>query len=222
MTQYNFTKIVAMDRLDKEIRTSAIKISLNNITSLGSDLAIVFNDVLDSTDETLLNSIVTNHVGTPLTQPPASIEVSKIPDASPFATPTYRTKRMKTDSVVTVAPNESKEILFKLPTELYTHGGSLIVKNAEIGDYLTAEVEDIDALIPAPYRTALCEAWPIVGQYIIGEYLEVQGVYSVHRIDTAPLAAKITAGLYLSLHYNAINSGTDRQVAINYYMNKKL
>lgn len=222
MTEYNFTKIAALDRLDAEIRASSIKTSLNHSTLLGNALSVYFNAALDTDDETILNTLVTNHVANPLAQPIQTFEITKQPDPAPFATPSYRTKRMKTASIVTVAPNSTEEILFILPVELYTHGGCLVVKNAEVGDWVSAEVEDVDGLIPAPYRAALCEAWPVVSEYIIGEWVEVQGLHSIHKIDTAPLAAKITPGLYLSLHYHACNEGIDRKVGVNYYMNKKL
>jgi hypothetical protein len=151
-----------------------------------------------------------------------SSKITDMVDPHPFAQPLYRTKRMKTSAIATVAPGATNEILFQLPSELYTNGGCMIVENAKIGDYIYAEVEDVDSLIPAPYRAALCEAWPVVGQYIIGEWVEVQGQYSVHKINTAPLIAKITPGLYLSMHYVASSEGVDRKVAVNYYMNKKL
>jgi hypothetical protein len=143
-------------------------------------------------------------------------------DPRPFAQPLYRTKRHKTSAIETVTPGQGKEILFLLTSELYTNGGALVVKNAEVGDWISAEVEDVDGVIPAQYRAALCEAWPVVGQYIIGEWVEVQGVYSVHKINTAPLVAKITTGLYLSFHYHATSAGSNREVGVNYYMNKKL
>ena len=144
------------------------------------------------------------------------------PDPAPFAIPAYRTKRMKTTSIVSCDPNTNVEIAFKLPSELYSQGGNLIVQNAEFGDYITAEVEDIDGIIPAPYRAATCEAWPIVAQYIVGQWIEVSGLYSNIILDTRPLIAKLSSGLYLCLHYYATNSGTARNIGVNYFMNKKL
>lgn len=143
-------------------------------------------------------------------------------DSQPYALPTYRTKRNATSNVTTCPVNTNTEIQYQITSEVYTQGGCLIVKNAEIGDYFYAEVEDIDGVIPSPYRAALCENWPVVSTYVIKEFIEVTGTYSVNRIDTKPLVAKLTTGLYLCLHYVAVNSGVDRQVAINYYFNKKL
>lgn len=144
-------------------------------------------------------------------------------ESQPFSIPSYRTKRDAIAAPITCPKNTTTEILYPLTQELYTKGGCMIVKNPEFGDYVFAEVEDIDGVIPAPYRAAICEAWPVVAVYILKEFVEVNGSsLVVHRIDTQPLSAKITPGLYLSLHYVAVNAGLDREVAINYYMNKKL
>lgn len=222
MVLYSFTKIAALDRLEQEIRASIIKTSLNHLSLLGSDLSVYFNDTLDTVDETLLNILVTNHTATPLPNPNPTVEISKQPEPLPFAQPVYRTKRMKTGNIATCVPGGNIEILFQLTGEFYTHGGAMVVENAQIGDYIYAEVEDIDGVIPAPYRNIIAEAWPVVATYIVGEWVEVQGQYSIHKIDTKPLVAKLTAGLYLSFHYVATNVGTDRKIGINYYMNKKL
>lgn len=144
-------------------------------------------------------------------------------ETQPFAIPSYRTKRMAIAAPVLCPKNSTTEILYKLTQEFFTKGGCLIVENPQFGDYVFAEVVDIDGVIPAPYRAALCEAWPVVAAYILKEYVEVNGAtLVVHRIDTQPLSAKITSGLYLSLHYVAVNSGVDRNMLINYYMNKRL
>jgi len=143
-------------------------------------------------------------------------------DSQPFSLPTFRTKLNATPAVVTISPNTNDDIQFLLTEERYATGGTLIVKNAELGDYFTAEVEDVDGIIPAPYRAALCEAWPVVSAYIEKQFVEVQGTYTNMKIDTYPLNAKLTAGLYLCIHYYAINSGSDREVAVNYRLTKKL
>ena len=40
--------------------------------------------------------------------------------------------------------------------------------------------------------------------------------------STYTLTAKIPAGIYLCVHYYAVNSGYDRVLAINYDLTKKL
>lgn len=150
-------------------------------------------------------------------------EITKQPDPTPFAQPTYRTKRNATASVLSVAPNSDGEVAFLITEERYISGGCLIVYNAQPGDYVVAEVEDIDGVIPVPYRAALCENHPVIAKYIEKEWVKADpnGV-TVHEINTYPLNAKLSAGIYLCLHYYAANSGTARQVYINYYLTKKL
>lgn len=152
-------------------------------------------------------------------------------DALPFCQPTYRTKRAATSGLISVPVNSSAGvgIIYKLTSERYASGGVLIVENAELGDYLVATVTDYDGVIPEAYRSALCEAWPIVATYIEKEFIEVgvpgtiqAGSISRHRIDTAPLNAKITTGLYLTVRYYSVNSGLTRRMGVNYLLTKKL
>ena len=149
-----------------------------------------------------------------------SVGVTSLPEALPFAQPTYRTKRSAVASVSSCAINTSQAIDFQLTAERYVSGGKILVENAEFGDYVTASVYDLDSLIPSPYRAALCEAWPVVGEYIVKEFIDplTQSV----EVNTYPLNAKLTAGLYLRVTYFAINAGSTRNIAVNYYLTKKL
>ena len=150
------------------------------------------------------------------------VEITKQVDPPPFAQPTYRTKLNATPSILTIAPGNDSDVQYQLTQDRYVTGGSITVKNAQIGDYIVAEVEDVDGVIPVPYRTALCEAWPVVATYIEKQWIEVEGEYSVMKISTYPLNAKISAGLYLCMHYYATSVGVDREIAVNYHLTKKL
>lgn len=155
--------------------------------------------------------------------------ITSQPDPAPFAQPTFRTKRAKTSSVTSINANSSQTIDYLITADRYFFGGSIIIENAEFGDYFTAEVYDADSVIPSPYRSALCEAWPTVAVYVEGEFVEAQnpgtvtsGGVSIHHIDGRPLSAKVTAGLYMRITYYAVNSGLTRRVAMNYGAVKKL
>lgn len=151
---------------------------------------------------------------------PHVMEIEKTP---PFANPTHRTKRHAISAPVTCAKNSSTNVEYQLTYDKYCKGGTVIVKNADFGDYLTACVYDKDSVIPEAYRSAMCEDWPTVSVYIEKEYVEYLGnTYTVHRISTHPLTAKITAGLYVRLTYHAIDSGVDRTVVMNCDMTKEL
>jgi len=225
MTSYNYTKTVSLDRLEQEIRDSAIVTSLAYCEASGTALTIHMNAELSEGDETILDGIVDDHVATPLPQNEVlPVEVTSLPEPQPFAVPAYRTKRAATASLATCAANASATIDYLLTAERYVTGGKLIVENAVLGDYITAEVYDTDSVIPSPYRAAMCEAWPSVGKYIEKEWIDTSGGGSTfsHEINTYPLNAKITAGLYLRVTYNAVNSGSTRNIAVNYYLTKKL
>ena len=231
-TAYTYTKTpVAADRLEQDIRASAIVTSLASVTTLGSTLTITFRDTLIQMDQTILDTIIANHTGVPLTyaQAVTTVAVQSQPDPVPFAQPTYRTKRDAIAALVSCARNTSADIPFKVVSERYVSGGTLVVENAEMGDWVEAYVGDNDGVIPAPYRAALCEAWPVVASYIAREYVNVRepgsifpGTVSVHDIVTYPLNARITAGLYLCIVYHAVDVGLIRRVGVNYNLTKKL
>jgi len=132
---------------------------------------------------------------------PHTTEIEKQP---PFAEPLYRTKRSKTSEVLLVPPGATRSVDFILPSDLYVSGGCLIVKNGEFKDWVKASVYDYYSGIPEAYRSALCEDWPTVAEYIPGEWLKYLGeMYTTHDIDTYPLNAKITTGLSLRVTYTA-------------------
>lgn len=143
-------------------------------------------------------------------------------EAHPFAVPSYQTKHDAINELKTIAPNTSLDINFQITQERFINGGSMCVKNAEIGDYIVAEVKDVDGVLPEYVRPLICESWPTVVRYIVKKYIEVQGEYSVININTFPLTAKIPAGLYMNLVYHAVNAGTDRKFVLNYHLTKKL
>lgn len=232
MTDYTFTKTpVAIDSLEDAIRKSAIVTAYDHTIFNGpNSLTCTFKDTLSAGDETLLGTIVAAHNGVPLPTTPVVLDVAvqSIPDPTPFAQPTYRTKR-NASGVVACALNVTTVVDFQMTSTLYVSGGMLIIENAEFGDYVTAEVYDTDGVIPAPYRAALCEAWPSVAIYVLKLFIPVRvpgsvqaGSVSQIEINTYPLNAKITPGLYLRMSYTAVNSGLGRRVGMNYYLAKKL
>lgn len=232
MADYVYTKTpVAVDRLANEIAISAIVTALNNCSTLGAQLTVVMRDTLSAGDETILNEIVSAHAGVPLTivQPTQPVSVTSQPDPVPFAQPTYRTKRDTSGGITTVAKNTTGYTEFQLGAERYVSGGDVIIENAEFGDYLIAKVTDVAEIIPAPYRAALCEAWPIVATYIVKAYVPVRtpgsiqaGSMTTYSIDTYPLNAKITAGLFLEVEYHAVDVGLSRRFVVNYNLTRKL
>lgn len=224
---YSYTKSpISLDRLAQEIQTSSIVTALDHMNYFGSALDIFFKAVLSDDDKSILDGIVTNHGGTPLPSGPQSVVISapiavaSTPAALPFAQPTHRTKRDATPDIVTVPVNTPTPIDFQMTVERYVSGGEILVLNPEFGDYVTAEVYDKDSVIPSPYRAPLCEAWPSVAKYLVKQFINSSVMGTI--IDTYPLNAKITAGLYLRVTYYPTNTGADRKIAVNYHLTKAL
>lgn len=227
-TTYTYTvSPINIDQFTANIEATAIVTALDHVSAVGDEISILFKDVLSEGDELLLDAMVDAYVYAAPINPVQKVEVttqpavaiSSAPEQLPFAQPTYRTKRDATNDLVTIAPGTSEVIDYQLTAERYVQGGQLLIENAKLGDYITAEVYDKDGIIPTPYRAALCEAWPSVAQYIVKEWISPAGD---HIINTYPLNAKITAGLYLRVTYFATSDGESRKAAITYYLTKKL
>lgn len=218
ISQYTYAKTVSSDRLDFEIRTSLIVSALDHIQTSGPNVLIFFKSPLSESDFSLLSNIVDSHVATPL--PQNYVQQVAVLEQTPFAKPDFRTKRDATPSVVTVEPGSFATLDLVLTEERYVSGGEIIYRNAELGDYVTAEIVDSLGVIPAPYRAALCEAWPTVAKYVEKSWIDPQR--SSRTVDTYPLNAKIPAGLCLRVTYIAVNLGATRSVVANYHLTKKL
>lgn len=184
-------------------------------------------DLLKANTQAAYDAWIASKVQT-VQAPTQQVTVAALPEPLPFAQPTYRTKRDATD-ILTIAKNTSAVMDFLLTEERYISGGELVVENAEFGDYITASVYDVDSVIPAPYRAALCEAWPVVATYLIKRYISVRtpgsvvaGSVSENTINTYPLNARITAGIYLRFTYFAVDAGLTRRCIVNYHLTKKL
>lgn len=223
---YAYTKSpIAVDRLELEIRKSAIVTALRHATLLGTNqLTVTMADVLSSGDQAILDAVVSAHTGAPLilVVPPTVVSVATLPDSAPFAAPSFRTKWDAAPDIVVVQPNTPDFIDMVLSQEKYLYGGELIIENAELGDWISAEICDMGNVIPGPYQTLLAENWPTVAQYIVKRFIRPMTPTSTVAIDTRPLSAKVTAGLYLRVNYHPTATGVARRVVVNYFGAKKL
>jgi hypothetical protein len=148
---------------------------------------------------------------------------AKVISQPPFSEPMYRTKRNATSDPISCPANETVEIDYLITEERFVFGGEIIIKNAEFGDFLTASVYDRNSVIPELYRATVCENWPTVSEYIEKQWIPVStGNITVQSINTYPLNAKITSGLFLRITYSAANCGINRDILVNYYLTKKI
>ena len=215
---FNYQKVVVPDRLKLEIEESAITVALDYITTTATDCTIYFKGNLTQGEIDTLAALVAAHVATPL--PDNQVRPVAVVSKTVFADPEYRTKWDATSAVVEVPANQSAPVDFQLNEERYISGGMAIVKNAELGDWVEGMIYDKDNVIPEPYRAATCEGHPVVNKYVLKMY--INPILGQGEIDTAPLSAKVSAGLYVRLIYHAVNSGQTRQVVMNLKMSKKL
>jgi len=219
--QYN--KKTELSQLQNEIQSSAITIAVDYISGTETTTTVYFKANISESEEAILDGLVTAHVPQSVVEAPAEVIVAETP---PFAKPSFRTKRDATDDWVTCPSNQATVVDFLMLEERFATGGEMIFKNAKQGDYITAEVYDgyNGGIIPAPYRAALCEAWPSVAKYIKKKWVipTKADEYGSFEIDTFPLNAQIAAGLILRVTYHASSISGDREVSMNYHLTKKL
>lgn len=66
---YNYNKLVAVDRLEQEIRDHAgITTALESVSALSTAVTIKFKAVLSYPEEASLTEVINNHIATPLPQ----------------------------------------------------------------------------------------------------------------------------------------------------------
>lgn len=202
--------------------TTYTSASVEEDKKFGNDSSFI-TDLSAGKAQVIDNGIIITDIATALGLLRKEINYVYVKETPPFAEPLYRTKRDKTSQWTVCPANQSTVLDFQLTADRYVTGGKIIYKNSKEGDYITAEIHDTNGVIPAPYRAALCEAWPTVAQYI-NNWVEPTELdkYGSEKIDTYPLNAKISAGLFLRVTYHSSAVEGDRKVAVNYNLTKKL
>lgn len=71
-----YTKSANLDKLATEIRSSAITIALDNISSMGGDITVTFKAEIDATNEGRLDTLVAAHVNTPNAPEVTKVEIA--------------------------------------------------------------------------------------------------------------------------------------------------
>lgn len=93
-TPYQYTKVINLDRMTMEIRSSSIAVSLDHIQVDGTNaVTIIFRDILSTDDQTTLDTIVSTHVPIPLPENTIlSVAVQSQPALTVIAQPPYGSK----------------------------------------------------------------------------------------------------------------------------------
>jgi len=111
----------------------------------------------------------------------------------------------------TAAKDASTSIDFKVSTDkTYINGGQLLIQNATWGDWIEAQVVDIDNVLGYGSNVVL-------NQYIYKRFIH-PGLSSVQL--NLPYAGKIPQNCYLRIIYHNTSTTTDAQIAMNYYLHK--
>ena len=217
---YSYQKETDLDQLTEEIRNSDIVTALDHVDFDGTYTIVYFKASLSSNDKTILDTVVSDHVIQP-DEPklPTPVEVK---DQPPFAKPDFRTKRNGAVTWIDVLADEVKNSDFHILSELYVSGGECIVIDSKKGDWISAEVVDKDGVIPLAYRDELAEDYPTVAEYVVRANLPPKQGSSIYTLDTYPLNAKISSGLYLRIKYHASSESGTRSFISNYYLTQKL
>lgn len=111
----------------------------------------------------------------------------------------------------TITKETSQNIDFKIENgNKLIHGAIFYAKDAEIGDYVSAKVIDIDNILGYGAGTILKE-WIVKWYVIPNQQMKI----------TQDSAGEVLEGLYLRLSYTSVGTVNDVKVLVNYYLSVK-
>ena len=109
--------------------------------------------------------------------------------------------------VGTATKNTTTDLDFKVTgAKEYVQGGQLLFQNAAWGDYITAQVVDVDNVLGYGAGTVLNE-------YIKKRYVHPDIGKSELEV---PYAGLIPQNTYLRIKYTSVGTSTDVNIAVNY------
>lgn len=234
---YVYTKeLVCLSRLIEEIEASDITIALEKTATnvLGDQLTISFKTEISSAEETLLDTLVSEHDGT-LQVEDIILKTEIVNEPRIEYTKKYF---LKADCASgQVAANATANIDLKvvnkgaespiIPAETYAEkflkGGSVFGQNMEYGDYVKFQIVDIDGVLVElgeldqntfDYLKQLGGGAIIVKEYVCKHWIEPNCSTTNRIMAEAP--GRIPIGLYIRCKYTAANTGNTRNIYINY------
>lgn len=215
---------VDLDTLQDQVRNSAISISLDYINSSLSVVDFYFRAELDSTNQSMLDSIVSIHDGTPEVQDIPIVQSNILTEYIDFVESGNTTQgRFAAKSlVIDISSGESEKIVdFSWPYDIALMSGTLSVIDSMVGDEVIIEVGPntlIGALI-SPLNvgdTSVYVSDTVISNIKIGYYLELYNpsgdtgyvlgqVYSKDIANNCleigtPSDTSANAGSYVSTH----------------------
>lgn len=195
MVLYSFTKQVDVDRLTFEIQQSLITISLDHITTLGTEVDIYFKSELSSDEAVILAQIISNHVPTPLPSKDVVVpDVAQDTEKAQIFRPKYgqsgwtyqeRCFDFKTSSLYLSNFDENSNSLNDVKVSLYNSSGSLLNKYNQDGSPILDDPSYVNAI------KTIVDFEPIYDYEIIGGYIMQE------QVPTADIFVHIIAAPYI-------------------------
>lgn len=211
-----------LDAFTLELVNSNINTPLSFCNVEGDEITFVFSATLSPEYEAMFDNLLKLHDGNPIPEEtiPQSVEIIAQPEPEPFAKPSFRTKRDGAPSWIDIGPDSNLNSDYYITEERYVSGGEVLTIDAKKGDWISAEVIDIDGVLPEIYRPVLAENYPTLNKYVIRANI-LPGT-NKYVLDTYPLNAKITPGFYLRITYHTSAELGTRSFIANYYLTQKL
>jgi hypothetical protein len=193
-TTYTYEKLCATDRLTKEIQESAILTALDRIETVSSPATtnVIFKDALSEGDETILDSLVSAHVATPL---PENEVIPVKPLA--FPDPDGKRARLYGTHFADCLANDDTEIDYTVPADRLIDGAEYLLSGGQLGDYVDFEVRHPSLGLLDPF----CTRWYVKDGHAIYKlypaYIPAGLVIRVVYHNTGANPAKFALNLFL-------------------------
>lgn len=134
-SSYHYTKFVAVDRLEQEIRQSSITTALDYITLNDTELTVVFKAELSYIEQRVLTDLVNDHIATPLPyNEPTKVKPTAFPD------PDGKRARLYGTHLLVCPANTSTSQTYTLLANRYMDGAEYLCEGGQFGDYVDFQV----------------------------------------------------------------------------------
>lgn len=197
-------------RLHDEVVNSNITVALSTISREISNVSIVFKNTLSTSEETLLNDLVNNHIGTPL----ENLAFNEL--GQQIVAPTFLHVSQKArlqGFPMEIEPDTVGILDIEVTTQLLVQGGQFWVQNSEAGDQVSFSVVDKNNILGLHTLYSLPLGTPLELVRYVKDYQLPTATIWQDNIDM-PTVADVAQGLFLRVIYEAIPSGVNRKTGI--------
>jgi hypothetical protein len=201
---------VGENRLDQEIRSSAITVALRGVSVSGDTLSIEFAIALSVSEEATLDGIVSAHSGVPL--PGGGFDAAGNQIVAPTFLHASERARLR-GYTMTCAADEVTILDVEVTTQLLVQGAQFWVQGCERGDLAQFAVVDKNDVLGLHTLYGYPIGTPIeLTRYVKDYPLPTLATYEQDL--TMPTVAPIASGLFLRCIYEAGAGGSTRYVGV--------